>query len=489
MSTDPGIILSGQPGFDVSKYLQVAQQAQQLKQNQVQLQKQNALSGLLSNPQSYGPDGSLSPDAQRNVNALNPEFGLKYRQQQIDTMVDQAKLKASGDDAQMRKLELSGSIADASEKARKDTLAAGGSAQASLEAATKVRNKMFDESGGIFSNDESQKAKAATYDPVMAASFSRLKPGEIQDERLAQQIAAQTQKEADIDRRQTDVEKQNATRDAIMMRALTDKEKGGGTKKAPAGFEWDPQKPDELRPIAGGPKDPNSKPWSGREKVYAERIMGSAREGAADLANVVELPIGAGTSWLGKPHEGTSAVATTWSGLKNSVTPQEAQDYQVMVSGIQRNLSAIESMGLAPSGSLTNQMEAVVVKPGDSQLTKLRRLAQTRQIIERGLDTPLSDPAIPDVMKDAMRETISSVQKAVPFTQHDLTDLERRAESNPKVTLQDVMKEKGLSKDDKDDSKTTKSPPLTNAQGWKLHKDAKGNMAYVGPNNEIAPVQ
>ncbi len=41
--------------------------------------------------------------------------------------------------------------------------------------------------------------------------------------------------------------------------------------------------------------------------------------------------------------------------------------------------------------------------------------------------------------------------------------------------------------------KSTKPPkstplPLTNAQGWKLMKDANGNMAYVGPNGQIQEV-
>lgn len=33
------------------------------------------------------------------------------------------------------------------------------------------------------------------------------------------------------------------------------------------------------------------------------------------------------------------------------------------------------------------------------------------------------------------------------------------------------------------------APPLTNAKGWKLMTDAKGNKAYVGPNNEIEEVR
>ena len=35
----------------------------------------------------------------------------------------------------------------------------------------------------------------------------------------------------------------------------------------------------------------------------------------------------------------------------------------------------------------------------------------------------------------------------------------------------------------------TPPPPLQNAQGWALQKDASGNMAYVGPNGEIEEVR
>lgn len=32
-------------------------------------------------------------------------------------------------------------------------------------------------------------------------------------------------------------------------------------------------------------------------------------------------------------------------------------------------------------------------------------------------------------------------------------------------------------------------PPMTNAQGWQLHKDSSGNLAYIGPNGEVEEVQ
>lgn len=35
----------------------------------------------------------------------------------------------------------------------------------------------------------------------------------------------------------------------------------------------------------------------------------------------------------------------------------------------------------------------------------------------------------------------------------------------------------------------TSATPLANSKGWKLHMDAKGNKAYVGPNNEVEEVR
>lgn len=41
----------------------------------------------------------------------------------------------------------------------------------------------------------------------------------------------------------------------------------------------------------------------------------------------------------------------------------------------------------------------------------------------------------------------------------------------------------------KPEQKTAKSIPNTNSKGWILHVDAKGNKAYVGPNNEVEEVK
>lgn len=236
MALDPSISLQTNNGgaFDVGKMLSLADMAQQMRQRQMQIQKQNALSGMLSNAQSYDPSGNLTPAAQHSVNALSPEFGLQYRQQQIDSHFSQLKEKSMTDEGLQRKLELRGGIADIAEKAREDAIKVGASPQDADTAAVKARNAALDASGGLFSNEEIQQGKSLPYDHDVMSGMRRFKPGEIQEERLS----AQTQKQDEAnkiaqgnlavkDKQEAEREKQDRIRDDLLFRGLIDKEKAG----------------------------------------------------------------------------------------------------------------------------------------------------------------------------------------------------------------------------------------------------------------------
>ncbi len=221
--------------------------------------------------------------------------------------------------------------------------------------------------------------------------------------------------------------------------------KGSGRPKAPTGFEWDPDNPDELRPIKGGPKDPNARPWQGREKVFSERIVTSANEAGRAIKNITELPVGASTGILGVgASPGHSIFQATKDVLRNKMSSQEVQDYGTMLAGVRRNLATIETTGLTPSGALTEGFASLELREGDTQLTKLRKLAEMRQIVDAGLEVQLADPAIPDTIKDVMHKVLDTVHEAVPYTQHDVTVLQRAQQQDPKMTLGDLVKKDQL---------------------------------------------
>jgi hypothetical protein len=184
---------------------------------------------------------------------------------------------------------------------------------------------------------------------------------------------------------------------------------------------------------------------SGREAVFTQRVLTSAKEAAKDLENVVELPSASSTGWFAGTPSPTSAYDATKQVLRNEMTSQDVQSYNVLATGFQRSLATIEASGLAPAGSLSHQMDALLLKEGDTNLTKLLKLAQIRQIVEQGMEVVEANPRLGDEQRKQVEDVVGRLAKAVPFTPVDLIRLQAAQNKNPNVTLKDVMNERGLS--------------------------------------------
>lgn len=179
-----------------------------------------------------------------------------------------------------------------------------------------------------------------------------------------------------------------------------------------------------------------------RENVFTQRLIQAGNQASKDLENVVKLPLTASRGPFGA-FGAVSSPSFMDAGkvvLGNAMTSQEQQTYNAMATGFQRTLAAIESAGLMPSGSLTHQMDNVLFKPGDTNLTKLHKLAQTRQIVESGMEVVLSNPRISDDEKAKVKDIVGRLEKAVPFTHSDLIKLGQQQATNPDATLRGVLK-------------------------------------------------
>jgi hypothetical protein len=182
---------------------------------------------------------------------------------------------------------------------------------------------------------------------------------------------------------------------------------------------------------------------TGREYMMTSRIVSAADLGSAALANVVELPIGSNTGVFGIGQSpGHSVVQSTGDSLRNRLAPQDVQSYNTTISGLTRNLAAIESAGLMPQGSLTESMNSIVFRSGDTELTVLRKLAETRQIIERGVQATLNNPRLPESVRGEVQESLARAAQAVPFTVHDVTELQKQSRGGKKVSINDVIQQR-----------------------------------------------
>jgi len=177
----------------------------------------------------------------------------------------------------------------------------------------------------------------------------------------------------------------------------------------------------------------------GRESVFLNRVLTASNQVNKDLTNIVEQPISATRGIFGGRGQGPSLFEAAKEALTTKMTTQEVQSYNVLATGIQRNLAAIEAAGLAPPNSLMHMMDAVIFKEGDSNFTKLQKLAQTRQIVEAGLETILANPRVSEGQKKHAEDMLEGIRKAVPFNGRDLIKLGALQQSNPNATLREVM--------------------------------------------------
>ena len=209
-----------------------------------------------------------------------------------------------------------------------------------------------------------------------------------------------------------------------------------------AGYRPKPgSKTGELEFIPGGPADPNKvSPLGNRESVFINRIGIASNETAKDLKNIVRIPLTTSRGVFGGRQQGGSLFDAGKESLTNAMTTQDVQSYNTLASGLQRNLAAIEAAGLAPSGTLTHQMDAVIFKNGDTNYTKLQKLAQIKQIANAGIETTLSNPRLPEKQVKHFEGILNEINQAVPFDNGDLITLQQAHQTNPNVTINDIVK-------------------------------------------------
>lgn len=231
----------------------------------------------------------------------------------------------------------------------------------------------------------------------------------------------------------------------------------------------------DFVPTGTDPNKPGAAGGMGnRAEVYFKRVTTAGHEAAAAAANIMELPAGSDSGWFAHGGQPMGLMAAAKSSLQNELTTQQVQDYNTMVPGVSRSLAAIETSGLAPSGQMSSSMDSLTLKAGDSEMTKMRKMAEFRQIVETGMQVNLVDPKVPPAQKAEVQDIITQIQKAIPFTQHDLTTLQMS--SDPNRTMADVVRARGLGPNAaQPPAGGAKAPPVAPANPNIIRYDADGN--------------
>lgn len=193
------------------------------------------------------------------------------------------------------------------------------------------------------------------------------------------------------------------------------------------------------------------------------RLELAANQIKESIKSIVTLPATASTGWFGGREQGGGLMAANKETLTNKMTAQEVQSYQLMATGIQRNLASLEAGGVATGlVGLSNKMESIVFHEGDTEMTKLQKLAEIRQIATSAMDIMAKQPMINKQQRDQMATISSDIKTMIPFTQPELNELISKSYDEPKKTFAELMAEKRAA----NPSPTPVSQPTTIAPGW-----------------------
>ena len=161
-----------------------------------------------------------------------------------------------------------------------------------------------------------------------------------------------------------------------------------------------------------------------------ERMSQALSQVSDAVDNVARLEVKT-TLPMGQQKFFTSLFTAPLSALNQTMSDETSQMLQSRMSGVSRNLAALETGGAATGlVGLTASLEAGIGIPKGAKLfVALDKLAEMRRIIDSAARAALASPNYNDAQKALIRENLEITHKAIPFTQKDLDEARRQGEN------------------------------------------------------------
>jgi hypothetical protein len=215
-----------------------------------------------------------------------------------------------------------------------------------------------------------------------------------------------------------------------------------------------------------------------KDDHMVNRVMTAADMGATQLSNIAAMNLGVSAGFLpgllgsGAPgaSTGTGLMDMTKGALYNTLTPEDTQMYNAMAMNMYRPLSILESGGGIQGGQrISDKIEkALTIRPTDSPMTVLTKLAETRQIIESGSDIYMNANSTDPGVKAALQEKLDKLKAAIPWMPSDVIAFKKAQEKDPQLTFGQYAQNLGVpGAKDKAQTAAAGAPP-------QLSKDSNG---------------
>lgn len=195
--------------------------------------------------------------------------------------------------------------------------------------------------------------------------------------------------------------------------------------------------------------DNKSSPGSAMNDRFTDRILAGGDLAVGGVESIMRMPMGTSRGFLvdGQfAHPGKSLSDLTGDNLRNAFTNSDSQLYNTFTAGLGNNLAAVETQGL---GQGLQQLAArlqdkIQVKPGDSPITVMGKMAEIRDTIDRGLAIKMADSKLDPGKRDEMQQMLERLHTAVPFTRNDVVAFDQAAKADPGLSFTQWAAKQGV---------------------------------------------
>lgn len=427
MAIDPSIGLQVQgPNIDP---IGAEKNAYTLFGMQQQMQQQQAMRQAFSDPSNFGANGQPTPQMLQSLYRIDPKTAMAMQKNQADVAKNQAqtgKFQAETGkidfEMQMKRMDhVAGAAGGVLMKYRQLVQQGMPPQQAAMmvqpmyqESIQKLQQSgMFDE--GMLSKIppqfDPQKTEAELYSALSAKEQFQVQHNKAMEENQATQRA-----ETERHNRQTEATaKQNADTSAKRL------ERDMKTAHAPSGYEPNPDKPGELRPIKGGPADKSGK-LAGqkiRDRMNPQ-MLATVEMDIAELGNSLEQMRSMNTK--ASPFFRDHKEGVIGGLFSRSMTPEQQQQFDVAANRVAMALAQVNSMGRGVvSDAKIREAQKLVPIAGDTRATaeyKFKQIEKLMSIAKEVLDKPAGSANNPmqDTMDAAGADTSGLDLSAGPST-------------------------------------------------------------------------
>lgn len=188
------------------------------------------------------------------------------------------------------------------------------------------------------------------------------------------------------------------------------------------------------------------------ERGYANNFVTSSAELVPATSNLNILTQGGTspiTAGVFTNLKGTGLLSATGAAFGNTITSSEAGQYESIMLPVVQNIGTMQNAGRRTTlAQLDNLKNALIAKPGQPYVVQVQKMGELRQIAEAAADAAMTNPALSDEQKAAVKGNIEKVRQAIPFTGSDVAKFSVYAKKNPNVPFKEWLKINGSDKEE-----------------------------------------